>query len=89
MIPGIANISSRVPVIRIAGKPTEMILSDGAERVIIPRPALINSTEMSIGNAITRPPKNRSGDHSINTRYTSSKVKASLTAMESKLYSSS
>jgi len=53
------------PIIIMIGKPTEMIFKDGADLVIIPRPILINRTEIRIGKAITSPPKNKNGVHSI------------------------
>ena len=64
------------PASRIAGKPTEIMFNEGAARVIIPRPAFTNKTEIINGRARTNPPMKRRGVQLIKISYTEFRVKA-------------
>lgn len=52
---GIARSIIKNPIMIIMGNPTEIILREGADLVIIPKPKLISNTEINTGKAITRP----------------------------------
>ena len=56
IIPGNVKIRMKTPMSRMAGKPTAIMFSEGAERVITPKPMLTNSNVIITGSANRRPP---------------------------------
>lgn len=64
MIPGSDKIRMITPMRRMAGKPTAIMFSEGAERVITPKPILTSSNVIIIGSANNRPPAKIRGEKS-------------------------